>query len=420
MQIIQNDKIKESVYIETLDNGMKIIVIPKPYTNKKYIIWGTKFGSIDNHFIEPKTGKEIKVPDGVAHYLEHKMFEQENGVDSLYKLMSLGLDANAYTTNDHTAYLFGGTNNFYEGLDELMDYVQHPYFTDQNVEKERGIIGQEIGRYDDEPSWKLYINLMDCLYKNNPVKLDIAGTVESISHITKETLYDCYNTFYHPSNMIMCISGNFEPEKIIEEVKKRLLPKEKIGKIERIYPEKEYTINKKKNEQKMEVNIPLFMIGYRDIIENEDNVKKQIAIEIILNSLIGKSSKLYQNLYNEGLLMAPFEFYDEFSDEYSHVVIGGQSENPENINERIVKTLETENVTSEDFERSKKALYGEFVSEYDDVETIGRTYLQDSMRGINSLDYINAFSKITLDYVNKIQKELFKEEMSALSIIRRK
>ncbi len=419
MQKIQNDKIKESVYIETLDNGMKIIIIPKPNTNKKYIIWGTKFGSIDNHFIEPKTGKEIKVPDGVAHYLEHKMFEQENGVDSLYKLMSLGLDANAYTTNDHTAYLFGGTNNFYEGLDELMDYVQHPYFTDQNVEKERGIIGQEIGRYDDEPAWKLYINLMDCLYKNNPVKLDIAGTVESISHITKEVLYDCYNTFYHPSNMTMCISGNFEPEKIVEEVKKRLLPKEKMGEIKRIYPEKELTINKKFKEQNMEVNIPLFMIGYRDVLDNENNVMKQIAIEIILNSLIGKSSKLYQNLYNEGLLMGPLDFYDEFADEYSHVVIGGQSENPEKINEEIVNVLKTEKVSKEDFERNKKALYGEYVSEYDDVETIGRMFLQDSMRGINSLEFVDAFSKITLDYVNKIQKELFKEEMSALSIIRK-
>ena len=420
MQIIESNKIKEKAYIENLENGMKVIIIPKPNLEKKYIIWGTHFGSIDNKFVMPNTGEEVSIPDGVAHFLEHKMFEQPNGTNSLDTLMALGLDANAYTTNDHTAYLFECSNNFYEGLDELMDYVQHPYFTDQNVEKERGIIGQEIGRYDDEPSWKLYINLMDCLYKNNPVKLDIAGTVESISNITKETLYDCYNTFYHPSNMIMCISGNFEPEKIVEEVKKRLLPKEKIGKIERIYPEKEYTINKKNNEQKMEVNIPIFMIGYRDILENEDNVKKQIAIEIILNSLIGKSSKLYQNLYNEGLIMVPFDFYDEFSNEYSHVVIGGQSENPEKINEKIVKTLETESVSSEDFERNKKALYGEYVSEYDDVETIGRIFLQDSIKGINSLDYIDAFSKITLDYVNKIQKELFKEEMSALSIIRKK
>lgn len=419
MEIIENKQINEKVYIETLENGMKILVVPKKNTEKKYIIWGTKFGSIDNHFIEPKTGKEIKVPDGVAHYLEHKMFEQENGVDSLYKLMSLGLDANAYTTNDHTAYLYGGTSNFYEGLDELMDYVQHPYFTDENVEKERGIIGQEIGRYDDEPAWKLYVNMMDCLYKNNPIKIDIAGTVESISHITKETLYDCYNTFYHPSNMIMCISGNFEPEKIVQEVKKRLLPKEKMDKIKRIYPEYENKINKKYKEQKMDVNIPIFIVGFRDILKDESCVKKQIAIEIILNSLIGKSSKLYQKLYNEGTIMSPLDFDYEFSDEYSHVLISGQSDEPKKVYENILNTIKNEEIELEDFERSKKALYGEYVSEYNDVENIGRLFLQDAIRGINSLEYIESFNKIDINYVQNIKKNLFKEEMSALSVIKK-
>ena len=419
MKIIENKQINEKVYIETLENGMKILVVPKKNTEKKYIIWGTKFGSIDNHFIEPKTGKEIKVPDGVAHYLEHKMFEQENGVDSLYKLMSLGLDANAYTTNDHTAYLFGGTSNFYEGLDELMDYVQHPYFTDENVEKERGIIGQEIGRYDDEPAWKLYVNMMDCLYKNNPIKIDIAGTVESISHITKETLYDCYNTFYHPSNMIMCISGNFEPEKIVQEVKKRLLPKEKMDKIKRIYPEYENKINKKYKEQKMDVNIPIFIVGFRDILKDESCVKKQIAIEIILNSLIGKSSKLYQKLYNEGTIMSPLDFDYEFSDEYSHILISGQSDEPKKVYENILNAIKNEELELEDFERSKKALYGEYVSEYNDVENIGRLFLQDAIREINSLEYIESINKIDINYVQNIKKDLFKEEMSALSVIKK-
>lgn len=420
MQVIENNQIKEKVYLETLDNGMKIIIIPKQNTKKKYIIWGTKFGSIDNHFIEPTTGKEIKVPDGVAHYLEHKMFEQESGVDSLYKLMSLGLDANAYTTNDHTAYLFGGTNNFYEGLDELMDYVQHPYFTDENVEKERGIIGQEIGRYDDEPNWKLYVNLMDCLYINNPIKLDIAGSVESISKITKETLYSCYNTFYHPSNMTMCISGDFEPEILLEEIKKRLIPREKIDTIKRIYPEKEYKINKKYKEQNMDVNMPIFMIGYKDILESENKMQKQVAIQIILNSLIGKSSKAYQEMYNEGLLMIPLDFDYEFSDEYAHVIIAGQSDYPEKVKEKIVNTIENTDISNEDFERNKKALYGEYVSMYDDVEDIGRMYLQDSIRGINTLDYTNVFSNITLDYINKIKNEVFRDDMQGLSVIRKK
>ena len=221
MKIIESSKIKEKAYVEELENGLKVMIIPKKNTKKKYIIWGTHFGSIDNHFIMPQTGEEVYIPDGVAHFLEHKMFEQPNGTNSLDTLMALGIDANAYTTNDHTAYLFECTNHFEEGLNELMDYVQHPYFTQENVEKEKGIIGQEIGMYDDDPGWRLYINAMDCLYKENPIKIDIAGTVESISKITPDVLYKCYNTFYHPSNMVLVACGDFEPERILEEIKKR-------------------------------------------------------------------------------------------------------------------------------------------------------------------------------------------------------
>ena len=211
---------------------------------------------------------------------------------------------------------------------------------------------------------------MDCLYSQNPIKRDITGTVESISHITKEILYSCYNTFYHPSNMIMCISGNFEPEKIIEEVKKRLLPKEKLGEIKRIYPAFEEKINKPINEQKMDVNMPLFMIGYKDILKDENKIKKQIAIEIILNSLIGRSSKTYQNMYNEGILLTSLDMDFEFSHEYSHVVISGMSETPEKVYEIVRNALKNEEITQEDFNRSKKAIYGEYISEYNDVEDI--------------------------------------------------
>ena len=198
MQIIESLKIKEKIYMEKLENGLTVMIVPKNNTNKKYVIWGTHFGSNDNHFIVPGTNEEVQVPDGVAHFLEHKMFEQENGRNSLDVLMALGVDANAYTTNNHTAYLFETIDHFDEALDELMDYVQNPYFTDQNVEKEKGIIAQEIGMYDDEPGWQLYMNALDCMYKTNAIKIDIAGTVESISKIDKEVLYKCYNTFYHP------------------------------------------------------------------------------------------------------------------------------------------------------------------------------------------------------------------------------
>ena len=418
MKVIENKKIDEKVYIEKLENEMTIEVIPKHNTQKKYIIWGTKFGSNDNHFIEPNTGKEIKVPDGVAHYLEHKMFEQESGVDSLYTLMALGLDANAYTTNDHTAYLFGGIDNFYAGLDELMDYVQHPYFTDENVTKERGIIGQEIQMYDNEPEWKLYLNAMRCLYKNNPITLDVAGSKESISHITKEILYSCYNTFYHPSNTIMVISGDFEPEEIIEEVKKRLLKKEKMGKIERIYPSYENDINQKKIVETMNINMPLYMIGYRDFMRDESAVKKDVTLKLIFDSLLGKCSNKYQELYEKGLIMEEMDDDYEFSDIYAHEIISGESKNVDEVYEEVTNTLENGIITEDVLARSKRRLYGEIVSRFDDVEQIGRVFLQNEIKGINPFEYIDILDEIDLAYANKIQKEMLKKDKAILSTVK--
>ena len=422
MKVIESLKIKEKAYIEKLENGMKIIIIPKKNTKKKYVIWGTHFGSIDNRFIMPQTGEEVFIPDGVAHFLEHKMFEQPDGTNSLDTLMALGLDANAYTTNDHTAYLFECTDNFYEGLDELMDYVQHPYFTDENVEKEKGIIGQEINMYDDDPGWQLYMNIMDCLYKDNPIKLDIAGSIESISKITPDVLYKCYNTFYHPSNMVMVLCGDFEPEKLLQEVKNRLIPKENQGEIKRIYPQKENSINKPEKTAQMEVSLPMFMMGFKDIENSAENrIQKHIAIEILLNMLIGKSSDLYKELYENGILLAQPELDYEWSHEYAHVLISGFSQKPELVKQKIdeeIGKMQKDGLNEENFNRIKRKIYGDYVIEYNSVANIGRMFLADSMKGINSFDYIEDFETVTKEYAQNILDELFKKENEAISIIK--
>lgn len=426
MKVIESLNIKEKAYTEKLENGLTVIVIPKKNANKKYVIWGTHFGSIDNRFIMPKTGEEVFIPDGVAHFLEHKMFEQPNGTNSLDTLMALGIDANAYTTNDHTAYLFECTNNFYKGLDELMDYVQHPYFTDANVEKEKGIIGQEIRMYDDDPGWQLYMNAIDCMYKENPIKIDIAGTVESISEITQDVLYKCYNTFYHPSNMIMVICGDFVPEEIIEEVKKRLVNKETSqGEIKRIYPPKEDEINKPYKEVEMEVSNPLFAIAYKDTEDLKENreqiVAKHIAIEIILNMIIGKSSELYKELYENGDLLAEPSLDYEFSDEYAHIIISGQSKSPEKIQEKIkevVRKYKENGLDSEHFNRIKKKIYGDYVVEYNSVSDIARMFLADKMKKINSFDYIEEYNTVTKEYTEEVLKNVFKEDKMVLSVIK--
>ena len=422
MKVIESLNIKEKAYIEKLENGMTVIIIPKNTTKKKYVIWGVNFGSIDNHF--KVDGEEIYIPDGVAHFLEHKMFEQENGKNSLDTLMALGIDANAYTTSDHTAYLFECTDHFYEGLDELMNYVQNPYFTNENVEKEKGIIAQEIWMYDDDPGWQLYMGILDCLYKNNPIKVDIAGTVESISKITPEVLYKCYNTFYALDNMTLVICGDFEPEKLLEEVKKRLTKNKTYEKIERIYPEKEKTINKKYVEKNMNVSMPIFAIGIKDVSKMDSEiVKKHIAIEILLNVIIGKSSDLYKKMYNQGLLLEEPSIDYEFSEEYAHIVISGQSNDSEEVYKMFKEEIENyknNELNIDHFERIKKKIYGDYVVEYNSVSEIARMFLTDHMKKISSFDYIEQYKVITKEYVEQVLKEIFNDEYMALAIVKEK
>ena len=414
MQIVENLKIKEKLYIEKLENGLTVMIIPKKDIQKKYIIFGTNYGSNDSKFVVPGEETVTEVPDGVAHFLEHKMFEQENGVNSLDKLTSLGVDANAYTTNDHTAYLFECTDKFYEALDELMDYVQNPYFTDENVEKEKGIIGQEIMMYDDYPDWRLYLNTLQAMYHNNPVKLDITGTIDTISKIDKDILYKCYNTFYNPSNMALVVCGNFEPGELLEEIKSRLINKKANGEIKRIYPDEPEDIVKENIEQKMEVSMPIFIIGIKDIVTNDkEKVKKHIAIEILLNMIIGKSSELYKKLYDEGKILSEPSLDYEFSKKYAHILITGKSNAPEEIYKEFKKTINAikeEGINEQDFNRIKKMIYGEYVREYDDVADVARMFLADYFKGINSLDYIEEVNLVSLEYATSILKEVFKEE----------
>lgn len=419
MKLVESTRIKEKAYMEKLENGLTIIIIPKENTKKKYVIWGTHFGSIDNRFIMPKTNEEVFVPDGVAHFLEHKMFEQENGKNSLDVLMSLGVDANAYTTNNHTAYLFETTNNFYEALDELMDYVQHPYFTDENVEKEKGIIAQEIGMYDDDPGWQLYMNALDCMYKENAVKIDIAGTVESINKIDKEVLYKCYNTFYNPSNMVLVVCGDFEPQEILKEIKNRLVEKENQEEIKRIYPKSEKGLNKKYKETSMQVSKPIFLIGFKDETLGKDKVKRHIAIEILMNMLVGKSSPFYQKMYDEGLLLAPLDMDYEFTNNYAHIMLTGQSKDPKKVQEELLKEIEKlkQNINNEYFERIKKKVYGDYVVEYNSVADIARMFLADYFKGINSFDYIEQYNQVNMENVKEVLNQIFDEKNCILSVV---
>ena len=422
MQIIYNSKVKETLYKEKLSNGLTIMIIPKKGIQKKYIIWGTKYGSNDNKFIVPGETEITEVPKGVAHFLEHKMFEQENGVNSLDKLTSIGVSANAYTTNDHTAYLYECTDNFYEALDEFMDYVQHPYFTDENVEKEKGIIGQEIRMYDDYPEWRVYLNALECMYHINPIKLDVTGTIETISKINKEILYKCYNTFYNPSNMCLVVSGDFEPEKLLEEIKKRLVDKPQNGEIKRIFEEEPEQIVKEKAEQEMKVTTPIFNVGIKcKVPSQEQKVKTHITIEIILNILFGESSELYKELYQEGNMYSSPSISYEFGTNYAHILISENANDPEKMYKKLKNKIQEfieKGIPEEDFNRIKKMIYGEYIKEFDDVTTIARMFLSDFMKEVNSFDYIEEIEGIDLNYANGVLKDNFKLDKMVLSVVK--
>ena len=422
MQVIENLKVKEKLYIEKLKNGLTVMIIPKQGIKKKYIIWGTHYGSNDNKFIVPGETEVTEVPKGVAHFLEHKMFEQENGRNSLDVLSGLGVNANAFTTNTHTAYLYECTENFYEALDEFMDYVQHPYFTDENVEKEKGIIGQEIMMYDDYPEWKAYLNTLEAMYHTNPVKLDITGTIETISHIDKDILYKCYNTFYNPSNMCLVVCGDFIPEEILKEIEKRLVQKNASGEIKRIFEKEEESIVKPRIEHKMDVSIPIYNIGIKCIPpKQKEKVKTHIAMQIILNMLIGASSDLYQDLYKQGVLLNTPSSEFEFTDEYAHCIISGVSREPDTLYNRLVEeinNMKKNGINEQDFERTKKLFYGEYIKEYNEVSNIARMFLNDFMNGINSFDYIEEISIIDLEYIKQILNENFQDEKMVFSVVK--
>ena len=304
--------LNETTYSTTLDNGLQVYICKKEGYNKKIGMFGTKYGSVINEFIDITNNKRVRVPDGVAHFLEHKLFEQE-GANALDLFSKIGVSSNAYTSFDHTVYYFETIEKYEEALELLIKLVRTPYFTDENVEKEQGIIGQEISMYDDEPSYKVYFNTLQAMYNSNPVKIDIAGTIESISNITKDTLYTCYNTFYSLQNMFFIVIGDVDVEKTIKIIENNVNKYEKANKSKSdivVFNSKEdKKVNKKLIEQSMDVYMQEVSIGYKlEIVEHQELIKRQIVADIISDMYFSKLSKFYENQYALGLLNDDISF----------------------------------------------------------------------------------------------------------------
>ncbi len=420
---IQYEKAGEVLYKYEHSSGLKAFVIPRMGYSKKYATFATHYGSVDNEFIIPGEENAVRVPDGIAHFLEHKLFEQKDG-SVMDKFSALGSNPNAYTSFNQTVYLFSCTDRFDENFDLLLNYVQNPYITQESVEKEKGIIGQEIMMYQDNPGWRVFFNLLGAFYKNHPVKIDIAGTIDSISRIDRETLYTCYNTFYHPSNMILLVVGDVEPQSVFERAEAALAIKDARTPVKRIYPDEPNTINMDYVEQKLAVSIPMFQMGFKDTSFGDRGTELlmyETAVKLLLDLLIGRSSELYEQLYSEGLLNSSFDTDFNIERGYAFSAVGGESPDPLKVRERFCQALEKAKKSGLDeagYDRLIRYMLGKYMRQFNSVERISHSFISVYFKGVSMFDYLNVYDKISFKYVNEVLHDHFKQENLAMSVIR--
>ena len=415
----QNKEIDEKYYYLKHKSGLDLYVVPKKLSTG-YAVFGTRFGSIDSRF--SVNGKEFQQPDGIAHFLEHKMFENEDGVDTFQRYAKFGANANAYTSSDRTVYLFSAAGHFLDSLSILLDFVSHPYFTKDTVEKEQGIIGQEIRMYDDNPNWRLYFNMLRALYVNHPAKIDTAGTVESIAQITPQSLYDAYHAFYNLHNMALCVCADVEPE-AVKKVADRILQESPKLEVKRFYPEEPDRVVTEKVTQKMSVSMPMFSIGIKDTdfpCEGEHYLKKQAEYEILLDLMFGKSSPFYARLYEKGVINSAFSFGYEGHSNFGLTEISGYSAEPERVYEEVLKEFEQYARTGfedQEFERTKRAVYAKNIRVFNSTEDIANDFLSFVFANADLLDYPQTVQKVTLTDLQQRFARLNRRELFVLSTV---
>lgn len=414
----------ETTYYTKHPSGLEIYIMPRKDYTSNYAIFATRYGSIHSDFIVPGETEVTYVPDGIAHYLEHKMFDQPDGSNVFDRFSKLGANANAFTSFNMTAYLFSAADNFFENLSVLLDYVQSPYFTEESVRKEQGIIGQEIRMYDDNGPWRVFFNLLCCLYHKHPIRKDIAGTIESISHINAEYLYKCYNTFYNLSNMILFITGDFDPEEAAAVIDKGIKNNKPFTEeITKVFPDEPDTVYKQYYEQKLDVAMPLFMIGFKDNdtgIKGDALFKKYLEVSILQKLIFGKSSALYKRLYESGLINDSFSLDYTAEVSYGHSTIDGESPEPKKVYEAVLDEIERirrEGIAEEDFIRVKKAFWGDYIRMFNDIEEYSHTFISLKIMGVDIFRYTEVYNSITFEDIKARFEKHFCRERSALSVV---
>lgn len=417
--LFTNARTNESVTRIDHPSGLTIYVWPKEGYQSHYAVFGTNYGSIDAAFM--LDGKHTEVPAGIAHYLEHKLFENED-CDAFQRYAATGADANAFTSFERTAYLFSGTGDITPSLEILLDFVQAPYFTDETVEKERGIIGQEIRMYDDAPGWRVFFNLLRSMYQTHPVRTDIAGTVESIAEITPALLYGCYNAFYNLHNMVLAVAGNVTVEQVLA-VADRLLKPAPPWNLTRPDPHEPCEVGTPRIEESMTVAAPLFYFGFKHPMSGTAplTAKEAIAGSALLEILAGHSSPLYTRLMKDGLINHSFgmELFD--GPGYAAFLFGGESRDPDAVTAAIcdeADRLRREGIDPAAFEAVRNALYGSAVMALNDVESCGDQLMNGHFRNLTPFEEVEATAALTLRDVEEMLAHSLNRERTVLSIIR--
>lgn len=404
MNKIHFENLQETLYTETLDNGLDVYILPKKGFSKTFVTFTTKYGSIDRTFIPHGKEEEVTVPDGIAHFLEHKMFEKEEG-DVFQKFSVLGGSANAFTSFTRTAYLFSATDNLYENTEVLLDFVQEPYFTEETVEKEKGIINQEITMYDDLPDWRLYFGAIENLYHNHPVKIDIAGTIESIDKITAEHLYECYETFYHPSNMVLFVVGAVNPEEMMAFIKKNQAKRsfDQPEEITRNFPDEPATAAIPERVLEMDVSKPKLSFGLKCNnvnISGKEMLAQELSIDLLFDILFGRTSAFYKEAYENNLIDESYAY--SFSQEhgYGFGMIASDTENPEELAAKIRETIReliaSWTITDEELALIRKRKIGQFMRSLNSIEFIANQFTRYQFNDMDLFDVVPTLESLTI------------------------
>ena len=416
---IKNELLNEKYYDIDHPSGLKILVMPKENYSSSYAIFATKYGSIDT-MIQMKDGSFKEIPEGTAHFLEHKLFESED-LDAFERFAKTGASANAYTSFDRTGYLFSCSANFKKNLEILLDFVQNPYFTQATVEKEQGIIGQEIDMYKDVPDWEVMFNCLMNMYHNLPVRIDIAGTHESIAQISAETLYGCYDNFYNLHNMVLSVAGNVSVDEVVEVADKMLKPVEGKMAQRKVIDEPKEVVSSYV-EEKLSVATPQFMFGFKENRDTpERTAKEEVTMEILLDMISGQSSELYRRLFDGKLINNSFgfEYFTGFG--YSCVFFAGESTNPKAVADEIVKEIKSFRENGFDkaaFDRTKKKLYGRMIMGMNDVDGIANNMAISYFAGEDIFTDFEIYKTVTLEDVEELFKNTLDENYSVLSVIK--